>query len=169
MKESDIHKAERIVKAIECDFTARSGLRQEWEQIDAETQTEIRETWARLICEELAKEECNDCIAARAPEPPEQAFGQPENLDDWHLFTIRSDNATALSRHRRDMESLGFRVGPVEKSRGWAESRLPPGWFYFSARIRKAALSAEDFDSLCEWDRLYGEFPKEADDDMYAE
>jgi len=50
-------KAERIVKAIEKDFTDRRGLRQEWEQIDAEIQAEIRETWANLVREELAKDE----------------------------------------------------------------------------------------------------------------
>jgi hypothetical protein len=50
-------KAERIVKAIERDFTDRRGLRQEWEQIDAETQAEIRATWTKIVRKELAKDE----------------------------------------------------------------------------------------------------------------
>jgi hypothetical protein len=50
-------KAERIVKAIEDDFTDRRGLRQEWEQIDADIQKEIRATWTALVRKELAKDE----------------------------------------------------------------------------------------------------------------
>jgi hypothetical protein len=50
-------KAERIVKAIEKDFTDRRGLRQEWEQIDAEIQAEIRATWTAIVRKELAKDE----------------------------------------------------------------------------------------------------------------
>ena len=39
--------ARRIVAAIIRDFTDRRGLRQEWEQIDDETQAEIRDEWQR--------------------------------------------------------------------------------------------------------------------------
>ena len=46
----------RIVAAIEGDFTGRRGLRQEWEQIDASIKEEIRQEWALLVDEELAKE-----------------------------------------------------------------------------------------------------------------
>lgn len=46
-------KAERIVKAIEDDFTDRRGLRQEWDQIDTEIQDEIREKWKALVRKEL--------------------------------------------------------------------------------------------------------------------
>ncbi len=46
-------KAQRIVKAIERDFTDRRGLRQEWDQIDSAIQTEIRQTWVRLVEKEL--------------------------------------------------------------------------------------------------------------------
>ena len=45
--------AKRIVNAIVDDLTDRRGLRQAWEQIDEKTQAEIRESWARLVCEEL--------------------------------------------------------------------------------------------------------------------
>ena len=55
MKKMD--KAERIVKAIEDDFTDRRGLRQEWEQIDQETQMEIRATWAEQDRKEISKDE----------------------------------------------------------------------------------------------------------------
>jgi len=55
--EKKMDTAERIVKAIEDDFTDRRGLRQEWEQIDADIQAEIRETWTRLVREELEKSE----------------------------------------------------------------------------------------------------------------
>jgi hypothetical protein len=48
--------AERIVKAIITDFTDRRGLRQEWEQIDADIQQEIRETWLAIVRKELTKE-----------------------------------------------------------------------------------------------------------------
>jgi len=47
--------ARKIVRAIETDFTDRRGLRQEWEQIDPETQAEIRETWIKIVIEELEK------------------------------------------------------------------------------------------------------------------
>ena len=50
-------KAERIVAAIEYDFTDRRGLRQEWEQIDTEMQAEIRTTWTEIVRKELAKDE----------------------------------------------------------------------------------------------------------------
>lgn len=39
--------AREIVKAIEDDFTDRRGLRQEWEQIDSDTQDEIRREWIK--------------------------------------------------------------------------------------------------------------------------
>jgi hypothetical protein len=55
-KETTMDTAEWIVKVIEDDFTDRRGLRQEWEQIDAEIQAEIRATWTALIRKELAKE-----------------------------------------------------------------------------------------------------------------
>ena len=41
-------KAEQIVEAIEKDFTDRCGLRQQWEEIDAEMQAEIKAEWVRL-------------------------------------------------------------------------------------------------------------------------
>ena len=50
-------KAERIVQAIERDFTDRRGLRQAWEQIDDDIQAEIRATWTALVRKELAKDE----------------------------------------------------------------------------------------------------------------
>jgi hypothetical protein len=103
--------------------------------------------------------ECNDCIDARKPKPRKQASNQSANLDEWHLWTIRSNNVSALSSHRRYMMELGFNTGSIERSRGWAEDCLPPGWFYFSARILKAALAEEDYKSLCAWDRLHGELP----------
>jgi hypothetical protein len=82
-----------------------------------------------------------------------------DNLDALHLWTIRSADVYELSRHRRDMEDMGFSVGNIEVSKGWRESCLPSGWFYFSARILKAALSAQDFETLCAWDRAHGELP----------
>ena len=45
--------AERIVAAFEVDFTDRRGLRQEWEQIDEDTLVEIRQTWTRIVRDEL--------------------------------------------------------------------------------------------------------------------
>lgn len=38
-----------IVDAIIADLTGRSGLQNEWEDIDAITQAEIRETWKRIV------------------------------------------------------------------------------------------------------------------------
>lgn len=46
-------KAKRIVAAIEADFTDRRGLRREWEQIDAETQNEIRAEWTKIVLKVL--------------------------------------------------------------------------------------------------------------------
>jgi hypothetical protein len=48
--------ADRIVKAFADDFTDRRGLRQEWEQIDEETQAEIRTTWTKIVRKEMAKQ-----------------------------------------------------------------------------------------------------------------
>ena len=42
-------QAEKIVDAIIEDFTDRRGLRQEWEQIDDETQKEIRDAWIEIV------------------------------------------------------------------------------------------------------------------------
>ncbi len=42
-------QAEKIVDGIIEDFTDRRGLRQEWEQIDEETQQEIRDTWIKIV------------------------------------------------------------------------------------------------------------------------
>ena len=52
-KETEIDKAQKIVAVIERDLTDRRGLRQEWEGIDDKIQVEIRETWMRLVREEL--------------------------------------------------------------------------------------------------------------------
>lgn len=46
----------RIVEIIEKDFTDRRGLRQAWEEIDDETQEEIRDKWIELIKDELNKD-----------------------------------------------------------------------------------------------------------------
>lgn len=55
--ESDNHAkpdlAQLIVAAIESDLRDRRGLKQKFEQIDDETQYEIRDTWAKLIREIL--------------------------------------------------------------------------------------------------------------------
>ena len=45
--------AQRIVTAIEANLRDRRGLRQQFEQIDEETQNEIRDTWAELVREAL--------------------------------------------------------------------------------------------------------------------
>ncbi|MDO8418091.1 MAG: hypothetical protein Q7S87_18065 [Agitococcus sp.] len=49
--------AQRIVAAIEWDFSVRGGISQEWEQIDKELQQEIRDKWADVIRLELKKPE----------------------------------------------------------------------------------------------------------------
>jgi len=67
-------KADRIIKAIETDFTDRRGLRQEWEQIDGEIKKEIRAEWKRLICEELAKAETNQKEQSMAAEITTEEF-----------------------------------------------------------------------------------------------
>ncbi len=43
-----------VDKIIDTDLTDRRGLKQEWYQIDAETQEEIRETWKKIIVEFMA-------------------------------------------------------------------------------------------------------------------
>jgi hypothetical protein len=57
IRRATMDKAERIVHAIERDFTDRRGLRQEWEQIDAGIQAQIRATWIEIVRKELAKDE----------------------------------------------------------------------------------------------------------------
>ena len=42
----------RTVKRIIADLTDRRGLRQEWEQIDADVQKEITKAWQTIIKEE---------------------------------------------------------------------------------------------------------------------
>lgn len=41
--------AKKVVAAIEDDLRDRRGLRQAFEEIDRETQREIRKTWAGLV------------------------------------------------------------------------------------------------------------------------
>ncbi len=41
--------AEEIVVRIKEDFTDRRGLRQEWEQIDKDTQDAICESWVKIV------------------------------------------------------------------------------------------------------------------------
>ena len=48
--------AQRIAKAIELDLSDRSGLGNEWDQIDNEIKRQIRETWVNIIRKELSKE-----------------------------------------------------------------------------------------------------------------
>lgn len=45
----DNKTAKRIVKEIIDDLSDRRGLRQEWEQIDDDTQHEIRDTWVKIV------------------------------------------------------------------------------------------------------------------------
>jgi hypothetical protein len=47
---------ERIVRALLADLQARSGLGDEWEQIDQPIQREIRVKWIRLVSDELYKD-----------------------------------------------------------------------------------------------------------------
>jgi hypothetical protein len=107
--------------------------------------------------------ECDDCVADRTSKPSEPAFRESANLDEWHLWTIRAKDATALAGHRQYMMDMGFTVGPIEISQGWGASCLPQGWYYFSARIPKAALEVKDYESLCAWDRLHGELSNDKD------
>ncbi len=46
--------AQRIAGAIELDISDRRGLRQEWEQIDPDTQDDIRDEWAKIISKLLS-------------------------------------------------------------------------------------------------------------------
>lgn len=45
--------ARRIAEMIADDIGDRCGLGNEWEQIDSETQSEILETWTRIVEGEL--------------------------------------------------------------------------------------------------------------------
>lgn len=46
-------KAQQIVEEIEKDLTHRRGFRQEFDQIDEDIRTEIRDTWANIIRKHL--------------------------------------------------------------------------------------------------------------------
>jgi len=48
--------AERIVLAFEEDFTDRKGLKKEWEQTGEAMRVSIRQTWTRIVRDELKKE-----------------------------------------------------------------------------------------------------------------
>jgi hypothetical protein len=50
---SESTTASKIVARIEKDLCNRKGLGDEWDRIDPEIQQEIRETWRRLIRDEL--------------------------------------------------------------------------------------------------------------------
>lgn len=47
--------ARKIVWKIVEDLSDRRGLRQEWEQIDKETQKEIKEKWGKIVKLEIEK------------------------------------------------------------------------------------------------------------------
>ncbi len=49
--------SERIVSDIIKDFSDRRGLRQGWDNIDVDTQEEIKETWISMVYRHLDKEE----------------------------------------------------------------------------------------------------------------
>ena len=53
---SILSAAERAVKKIENDLRDRSGLQNEWENIDDETQNEIKSKWVKIIAREVLKE-----------------------------------------------------------------------------------------------------------------
>lgn len=48
-------EAKKAVAKIVYDLTDRWGLRQQWEQIDADIQREIKRTWAQAIDEAFSK------------------------------------------------------------------------------------------------------------------
>lgn len=45
----DVPKAEKIVDKLIEDLTDRSGLQNEWDALDEETQAEIRGAWRDII------------------------------------------------------------------------------------------------------------------------
>lgn len=56
----------KIVDAIISDFTDRRGLRQEWENIDSDTQTEIVSTWCESVAHILkAHDEAMVAVGAK--------------------------------------------------------------------------------------------------------
>lgn len=93
--------------------------------------------------------QCEDCVASVPSEP------LVKNTDDWHLWTIRSPNSSALREHRNEMVKLGFHVGPFEISDG--SFGIPKGWLTFNASIPKGMLSDEEYTDLGKWDREFGE------------
>ena len=50
-------RIELAIDGIIADLTDRRGLRQEWEQIDDDIKTEIRNTWLDIMYIELNREE----------------------------------------------------------------------------------------------------------------
>jgi hypothetical protein len=58
-----MNRAKRIVEKIEADFTDRRGLRQEWDNIDEQTKSEIRATWMDIIEREMGNGE-DDLLSA---------------------------------------------------------------------------------------------------------
>jgi len=103
--------------------------------------------------------ECDDCRAARdehSRHEGDHGNALPlQNLDDWHLWVIRSWRHSVMQPHRAEMAEMGFTVGPIEVSDGF--TGVPAGWYTFTARIPKKILTCEQFSELCAWDRMYGE------------
>jgi hypothetical protein len=54
---------DRIVNRIISDLTDRSGLEDEWDQIDDTVQDEIRDTWKSIVVDEISKSNPHELLA----------------------------------------------------------------------------------------------------------
>lgn len=99
--------------------------------------------------------ECADCMEKRSHTSREAIEAPLHNTDEWHLWTIRSPYVRPLAEHRREMVEMGFTVGPIQVADGTCG--VPRGFYIFSARIPRAALSGLELSALCEWDRVYAQ------------
>jgi len=95
--------------------------------------------------------ECDDCRKEMGYAHRKER--QVPDPDDWHLWTIRSPDPMALKEHRAEMMEMGFTVGPIQVSDGTVG--VPRGFYTFSAKIPRDALSVAEFEALCEWDRQH--------------
>jgi hypothetical protein len=53
MKDKERAVAESIVDEIVNDLSDRSGLQNEWEQIDCDLQREIKHTWTNIVLKKI--------------------------------------------------------------------------------------------------------------------
>lgn len=94
--------------------------------------------------------DCDDCKKQRGQHVT--LAEKPAQPPETKTFTIRTFDFEKLKVHRSELVGLGFKLDPINQSRGWKQDRLPEGMFY--TRISGApSLFEEHWDRLTKWDQ----------------